>query len=398
MDIQVSNMMMIIVYWILSAFWVCVVGLTLSYLTWRPLYREAPQPKRIMYGFLVLAIIFLLDSLYWSLANTSRVGLMSTTLSEILYKSWLVALIKAVFLIAAIPFWITVVRTYGQIEQRIEALYFTQFADQIVDAIGVLSPKGVVVYWNEGAEKLYGQPRKRVLGMHIKDFLVPPRLHKNIEEILYKIRYSQQPDRFIAPRLRYDRTEIMVDITISPFFHSDGDFGGYFGIMRPAAASSSKIKHTPLRLIEEDALNTGNTIELNNSGELVRGVAEVIASEEKQFVKRQRLAGAFALILLLFTFILLAMTLIYDEPQKYIFVVGSLLTIISEIWPLRFLIKNRRENFRGLAVQKILELPNVDIEQLKLSLDIIDAVGQRLHSETERTPESSTKLKNLKIM
>ncbi len=397
MNDQSFNVMMVIVYWTLSAFWICVVGLTLSYITWKPLYREAAEPKRIMYGFLVLAIIFLLDSLYWSVANTSRVGLMSTTVSAFLYRSWLVALIKAVFLIAAITFWITVVRTYGQIEQRLEAVYFTQFADQIVDAIGVLSPKGVVVYWNEGAEKLYGQPRKRVLGMHIKDFLVPPRLHNNIEDILYKIRYSHQADRFIAPRLRYDGTEIMVDVTISPFFHSNGDFGGYFGIMRPAAESASKVKPIPLRVINGVASNEENSTDLHNTGELVRVVAEGIKSEERDFAKRQKLTGAIALILLLVTCTLLILTLLSDGHERYVFVTGSFITLMCEIWPVRALIRSRRDSFRDRALQKILELPNVDIERLKLSLDIIDAVGQNLQGDTERTSES-TKIRNLKII
>jgi PAS domain S-box-containing protein len=397
MDNQIYNVIMVVTYWILSAFWICVVGLTLSYITWKPLYRGATEPKRIMYGFLVLAIIFLVDSLFWSLANTSRVGFMMPAVSALLYQSWLVALIKAVFLVAAITFWITVVRTYGQIEQRMEAVYFTQFADQIVDAIGVLSPKGVVVYWNEGAEKLYGQPRKRVLGMHIKDFLVPQRLHINIEEILYRIRDSQQADRFIAPRLRYDGTEIMVDVTISPFFHANGEFGGYFGIMRPAVAAASKIKPIPLRVIDEAAQQYKGAADVRNTGEIVRGLAEVIASEEKQYAKRQKLTGAIALILLLVSCILLSLTLLYDGHERYVFIASSLITLICEIWPVRVLIRNRRDSFRERALKRILEMPNVDIERLKLSLDIINTVGQNLHGDPESTSES-TKLRNLKIL
>lgn len=388
MDDQIYNVVMVVTYWLLTAFWICVVGLTLAYITWKPLYRGATEPRRIMYGFLVLAIILLLDSLFWSLANTSRVGFMAPAVSSFLYKSWMVALIKTVFLAAAVTFWITVVRTYGQIEQRMEAVYFTQFADQIEDAIGVLSPKGEVVYWNEGAEKLYGQPRKRVLGMHIKDFLVPKRLHGNIEEILHRIQHSQQADRFIAPRLRYDGTEIMVDVTISPFFHANGEFGGYFGIMRPAVTSASKVKPIPLRVINEVAQKDEGASDAPNTGEIIRGVAEVIANEEKQYAKRQRLTGAIALILLLVACTLLILTLLYEGNERFVLIAGSLITLICEIWPVRVLIRNRRESFREQALKRALEAPNVDVEHLKLSLDIINTVGLYLDGEPVSTSES----------
>lgn len=389
MDDQIYDVVMVVTYWTLSAFWICVVGLTLSYITWKPLYRGATEPRRIMYGFLVLAIIFLVDSIFWSLANTSRVGYMMPAVSTALYKSWLVALIKAVFLVAAITFWITVVRTYGQIEQRMEAAYFTQFADQIVDAIGVLNPKGVVVYWNEGAEKLYGQPRKRVLGMHIKDFLVPERLHSNIEEILYRIRYSQQADRFIAPRLRYDGTEIMVDVTISPFFLANGEFGGYFGLMRPAVTSATKVKPIPLRVINEVAQKDDGAAEVHDTKAVIRGITEVFASEEKQYAKKQKLTGAVALILLLVTCTLLILTLLYEGNQRYMLVAGSLITLMCEIWPVRLLIRNRRDSFREHALRKALETPNADVEHLKLSLDIINTVGEYLDGESVSASKSN---------
>jgi len=386
-DDQIYNVMMVVTYWILSAFWIWVVGVTLSYITWKPLYRGATEPRRIMYGFLVLAIIFLVDSIFWSLANTSRVGFMTPAVSSTLYKSWLVALIKAVFLVAAITFWITVVRTYGQIEQRMEAAYFTQFADQIIDAIGVLNPKGVVVYWNEGAEKLYGQPRKRVLGMHIKDFLVPERLHNNIEEILYRIRYSQQADRFIAPRLRYDGTEIMVDVTISPFFLANGEFGGYFGLMRPAVTSASKVKPIPLRVINEVAQRDDGATDVHDTKAVIRGIAEVFASEDKQYAKKQKLTGAVALILLLVTCTLLILTLLYEGNQRLMLVAGSLMTLMGEIWPVRRLIRNKKDSFREHALKKVLETPNVDVEHLKLSLDIINRVGEYLDGEPVPAPK-----------
>src|SRR5689334_3385136 len=103
----------------------------------------------------------------------------------------------------------------------------------------------------------------------------------------YRIRYSQQADRFIAPRLRYDGTEIMVDVTISPFFLANGEFGGYFGLMRPAVASASKVKPVPLRVINEVAQRDDGSADVHDTKAVIRGIAEVFASEDKQYAKKQ---------------------------------------------------------------------------------------------------------------
>ena len=385
MNSRTADVIMVIVYWALTLWWAIVVASTVTYLIWRPLYRAAPQPRRIMYAFLILAILFLLDSLYWSLANTARVGKMpdSANVSASLYSSILIATIKAIFLIAGIIFLFLVIMTYRQLEDRLETLYFTRYADRIVDAIGVLNPRGVVVYWNEGAERLYEQPRDRVLGRPIKNFLVPKRLHKHIDDVLLKIHKTNQAERFIAPRLKADQTEILVDITITPFTYASGEFGGYFGLMRPAAQPELEIPPK----IEDVVPYEPPLSDKQDSDEIIQQIAFAVATQEKQVERRQKLAATIAIGLLIVTSILVVIALVADGEHKLVFGSGSLLTLLGEILPLRYLVKSRGEDFRARAIKKILNLPDMNRERLKMALEMLDTISHSLvgNSEDEGT-------------
>jgi len=374
---QIANLLMIVVYWILTFFWIVLVAVLISYLIWKPLYKASPDPRRIMYGFLLLAIILLLDSMYWALANTSRVGFLSEEVKNYFYNSWFIISIKGGFLVAALTYWITVVRTFRQIEAKFETLYFTRYADQIADAIGVLNPKGVVLYWNKGAEELYGQKRDRVVGKHIKQFLVPEYLHNQIDKTLKQIKYNRKSERFTSHRLKSDGSEILVDINISPFFHDDGSFGGYFGTMRE---NSNNVFTVPS--INEIFENDNSVTDKNSEEQIFETVIEVYKKEQNQFIKRQKRAIMIAIILLLISCAFAILTLFFDKPQSVYFVFGTVVTILGEILPLSYIIKNRAGSFKEVAIKEILERDLIEDKELfDKVIKVIDDFGQTLINE-----------------
>jgi PAS domain S-box-containing protein len=55
-------------------------------------------------------------------------------------------------------------------------------AEHLTDAIFAVTPEGLILYWNAGAEKMYGYGRQEVVGKSYLDLLVPPdRLPLNLD-------------------------------------------------------------------------------------------------------------------------------------------------------------------------------------------------------------------------
>jgi len=388
MEYLTSNLLMVVIYWLLTALWVVVLAAAISYLIWRPLY-QAPQPRRIMYGFLILAVLFLADSCYWSLANTARVGMLdnSGNVLAVLYKSQFVSIIKASFLIGTIVFLVIVAMTYRQLEKKMEMLYFTRFAEGIDDAIGVLSPRGVVLYWNKGAENLYEQPRDRVVGKHIKRFLVPQRLHSHLDEILSTIRKTDHHERFIAPRLKADGSEILVDINITPFRYENGDFGGFFGLMRPVASPAMEVPP----MIEDVIERVAKPKEIRDPEEMIPEIAAALAADERAFEKRRSLATIAALALLIGSSILILVTILTNNSLKYLLGLSSIVTLLLELIPIRSLVKNHRDYFPATAINKILNLPDMNAERLARALEMVNTINRSLKGESANEPEMASK-------
>lgn len=263
-NVVAGRAVMVGVYWALTLFWVIAVASLVTVLFVKDqLFTK--RLKQLSIGFFVLAVLFLIDSLYWSLANSGRVGVLPKSIADALYNPWLIALVKSLFLVAAIVFMYMTRRKFVEAQRWAERLYFTRFVEQTSDAIGVLDVEGRVVYWNSGAELLYGHLRSDVVGRSIKDFLVPSSRHAEIDDVLAAIRRTGVPRRFEAPRLKADKSEVLVDITISPFEVEDSSFGGYFGIMREVSHSSHSAACAP---------SDGAAIEPRSAGRRLHVVVE----------------------------------------------------------------------------------------------------------------------------
>lgn len=374
-EVLMADYIMILTYWALTAWWVVIFSIAVAYIYRRRLYSSDVKTRPITTGFIWLASFFFIDSLYWSLASSARVGMFprAVEINGLLYDSRLVSTVKTLFLFAGVMFLATVMRTYRQIERNIETLYFTRFVDQSIDAIGVLNSRGIVDYWNTGAERLYGRLRADVIGKHIKAFLVPTELHPDIEDTLRRIRVTQKPVRFQAPRLKSDNSKIDVDITITPFFHDDGTFGGFFGIMRPTIVSDDE------KLNSASSLPfISNSQEMTKSEMVVRQIAKSALKEERDADRKQVVAGTFAIALLMAAVVLVLLALVGTEEYRFLFGSGAVLSLLIEIWTLRYLMRTSRDRFRARAIERLLELRDVDGDQLRVALEVMSSTRPSL--------------------
>jgi PAS domain S-box-containing protein len=97
----------------------------------------------------------------------------------------------------------------------------TELLDNSPDAMLALSPAGKVVYWNKGAEQMFGYSRTEALGNHLSELIIPAdRLAE--ENGYFKAVIDQGYSNFEAFRKRKDGSLIHVDISTRSILDEQG--------------------------------------------------------------------------------------------------------------------------------------------------------------------------------
>lgn len=135
------------------------------------------------------------------------------------------------------------------------------------DAISVVDLEGKILYWNEGAERIYGFGKDEALGQKFSDLLYPfdekarreeENLHHTFMEKIKRGEVVSHVERKIKSK---DGREIITSMTISPLRDSEGQITGASRICRDI---------TTLKKAEERLLLAAR---LSSLGELSAGVA-----------------------------------------------------------------------------------------------------------------------------
>jgi PAS domain S-box-containing protein len=93
------------------------------------------------------------------------------------------------------------------------------------DAIIGKTTDGIVVFWNEAAERLYGYEADEMIGREISILIPPDRPHE-LSNLLARVRSGETVRNLPTERLRKDGTAIAVSITVTPVVDPDGTFLG----------------------------------------------------------------------------------------------------------------------------------------------------------------------------
>ena len=134
------------------------------------------------------------------------------------------------------------------------------------DAIVAKDPNGIIIDWNQSAERIFGYKAKEIIGKSILT-LIPKDREKEETEILRKIRRGQSIDHYETVRRCKDGRLIDVSLTISPVKDPNGEIVGVSKIARDI----TKQKQTERRLAEQARL-----LDLTNNAILVRDVQDRI--------------------------------------------------------------------------------------------------------------------------
>jgi PAS domain S-box-containing protein len=99
------------------------------------------------------------------------------------------------------------------------------------DAIASVTPDGVIVSWNRGAQRIFGYAEGEILGKSVS-LLVPPAQLDEENQILETVKAGGRVDQFETVRVTKAGQRIDVSLSISPIRDSYGQIVGCSGIAR----------------------------------------------------------------------------------------------------------------------------------------------------------------------
>jgi len=152
-----------------------------------------------------------------------------------------------------------------------ELIETKNFLESIVekagDAISVVDPQGKILYWNEGAEQIYGYRKEEVLGKRLSDFLfladgnLREEEERLLDELMTRVKQGEAIPNVEVKRRTKEGKEIITSMTLSPLRDAEG---------RVIGASRICKDITQLKKVEE---RLALTERLTSLGELTAGVA-----------------------------------------------------------------------------------------------------------------------------
>ena len=153
-------------------------------------------------------------------------------------------------------------------KELIEAKNFLEsIVEKAGDAISVVDLEGKVLYWNEGAEKIYGYKREEAWGKNLSEFLYPKDENLRVEEEkltgkwMMQVREGKVVPNVEVKRQTKEGKEIIVSMTISPLRDAEGKIIGASRICKDI----THLKKAEERLVLAERLSS--------LGELTAGVA-----------------------------------------------------------------------------------------------------------------------------
>jgi two-component system NtrC family sensor kinase len=152
-----------------------------------------------------------------------------------------------------------------------ELIETKNFLESIVekagDAISVVDLEGKVLYWNEGAERIYGYQKEEVLGKKLSDFLSPRdeklrvEEERSMEKIMGRVKKGEVVPNIEVKRQTKEGKEIITSMTISTLRNASGEIIGASRICKDI----TDLKKAEERLVLAERLSS--------LGELTAGVA-----------------------------------------------------------------------------------------------------------------------------
>jgi PAS domain S-box-containing protein len=152
-----------------------------------------------------------------------------------------------------------------QVERRLAAI-----VESSDDAIVSKDLKGIVISWNQAAEKMFGYSAKEMIGRSITT-IIPPELQDDERKILETIGRGERIEHFETVRLTKSSERIDVSLTVSPVRDEAGRVIGAAKIARDITQEkkAEQALQTTERLVSVGRMAATVAHEINNPLEAV---------------------------------------------------------------------------------------------------------------------------------
>jgi PAS domain S-box-containing protein len=93
--------------------------------------------------------------------------------------------------------------------------------------------EGTILYWNRGAENIFGYKAEEIIGNHKVDILYPQNDEKTknkIEEVRSFIFQNKQGTRCEIQEITKDKRKLWIDLNLTPRFDATGEVSGILGV------------------------------------------------------------------------------------------------------------------------------------------------------------------------
>ena len=145
------------------------------------------------------------------------------------------------------------------------------------DAIIGLTPEGIILTWNRGAERIFGYSAEEAIGQSIL-FLSPPDLPPESPTFLEKVGRADAVEHFETIRAKKDGTYLQIALTLSPIKNSDGQVVGVSGVARDITESkhSEEMLRKAQKMEGIGLLAGGIAHDFNNLLSVIIGYSEIL--------------------------------------------------------------------------------------------------------------------------
>ena len=114
------------------------------------------------------------------------------------------------------------------------------------DAIVAADRKGVIVFWNPGAERMFGYAGADAVGRSL-DIIIPTRLRKRHWDGYHRVMKSgesryEHGDILAVPAIKKDGKGLSIEFTIIPLRNETGDLIGLIAIIRDVTKRFEEIR------------------------------------------------------------------------------------------------------------------------------------------------------------
>src|SRR5262245_3579338 len=144
--------------------------------------------------------------------------------------------------------------------------------DSADDAIISKNLSGIVISWNNGAERLFGYAAGEIIGKSIT-LLIPPHLRQDVRKVCDRLGRGERIEHFETTRVRKDGRLISISLSISPVRNAQGRVVGTSVIARDV---------TERKRAELDSAERTMQLALAESAALVGSIAYDVESGRMQ--------------------------------------------------------------------------------------------------------------------